>query len=65
MSFFTHIDRPMRIMAAELRGGRPPANIMRIMHAEDTELRRRFARAGRNDPCPCGSGRKLKKCHGA
>jgi hypothetical protein len=20
---------------------------------------------GRNDPCPCGSGRKLKKCHGA
>ena len=21
--------------------------------------------AGRNDPCPCGSGRKYKKCHGA
>jgi hypothetical protein len=21
--------------------------------------------AGRNDPCPCGSGRKFKKCHGA
>ena len=20
---------------------------------------------GRNDPCPCGSGRKFKKCHGA
>jgi preprotein translocase subunit SecA len=20
---------------------------------------------GRNDPCPCGSGRKYKKCHGA
>ena len=19
---------------------------------------------GRNDPCPCGSGRKFKKCHG-
>jgi hypothetical protein len=19
---------------------------------------------GRNDPCPCGSGRKYKKCHG-
>lgn len=19
--------------------------------------------AGRNDPCPCGSGAKLKKCH--
>jgi preprotein translocase subunit SecA len=21
-------------------------------------------RAGRNDPCPCGSGRKYKNCHG-
>jgi hypothetical protein len=21
--------------------------------------------AGRNDPCPCGSGKKYKKCHGA
>jgi uncharacterized protein YecA (UPF0149 family) len=20
---------------------------------------------GRNDPCPCGSGKKYKKCHGA
>lgn len=23
------------------------------------------ASVGRNDPCPCGSGRKFKKCHGA
>ncbi len=22
-----------------------------------------FAGAGRNDPCPCGSGRKFKSCH--
>jgi hypothetical protein len=22
-------------------------------------------RVGRNDPCPCGSGQKFKKCHGA
>lgn len=21
-------------------------------------------RASRNDPCPCGSGRKFKRCHG-
>ena len=25
---------------------------------------RRTPRPGRNDPCPCGSGRKYKKCHG-
>ena len=23
------------------------------------------AEVGRNDPCPCGSGKKYKKCHGA
>jgi len=26
---------------------------------------RAAARVGRNDPCPCGSGKKYKKCHGA
>jgi preprotein translocase subunit SecA len=25
----------------------------------------RAGKVGRNDPCPCGSGRKFKKCHGA
>jgi preprotein translocase subunit SecA len=24
-----------------------------------------WANVGRNDPCPCGSGKKYKKCHGA
>jgi uncharacterized protein YecA (UPF0149 family) len=28
-----------------------------VRHAE--------AKVGRNDPCPCGSGKKYKKCHGA
>ncbi|MCT3015791.1 hypothetical protein EFN04_04455, partial [Propionibacterium freudenreichii] len=23
-----------------------------------------FAGIGRNDPCPCGSGKKFKNCHG-
>ena len=26
---------------------------------------RKHDKVGRNDPCPCGSGRKYKKCHGA
>jgi preprotein translocase subunit SecA len=26
---------------------------------------RRVDKVGRNDPCPCGSGKKYKKCHGA
>ncbi len=24
----------------------------------------KFEKVGRNDPCPCGSGKKYKKCHG-
>lgn len=24
----------------------------------------RMSKTGRNDPCPCGSGKKYKKCHG-
>jgi uncharacterized protein len=62
--FFTHIDRPMRIMAGELHAQRPPANIMRILAEEEAQVMRRFASAQRNDPCPCGSGRKFKQCHG-
>jgi hypothetical protein len=27
------------------------------------ELEARYQAAGRNDPCPCGSGKKYKKCH--
>ena len=63
-AFFTHIDRPMRIMAAELQAGHPAANIMTHLAKEEAELWSRLARTGRNDPCPCGSGRKFKHCHG-
>ncbi len=28
-------------------------------------MRRKEPKVGRNDPCPCGSGKKYKKCHGA
>jgi preprotein translocase subunit SecA len=28
------------------------------------QRKREVAKVGRNDPCPCGSGRKFKKCHG-
>jgi len=28
-------------------------------------LGKQYKNVGRNDPCPCGSGKKFKKCHGA
>jgi preprotein translocase SecA subunit len=33
--------------------------------ATKVETVRREDKVGRNDPCPCGSGKKYKKCHGA
>lgn len=32
--------------------------------AQKALLRERFKGVGRNDPCPCGSGKKFKRCHG-
>jgi uncharacterized protein len=52
--FFNHIDGPMKIMAELLRKGRYADEVIQI-----------FARANRNDACPCGSGFKAKFCHQA
>ncbi len=63
-AFFNHIRPTMNFMAAELAQRRPPAHVMLQMARYDAELERAFAQAGRNDPCPCGSGVKYKRCHG-
>lgn len=63
-AFFMHIGKPMRIMAELLQRNRAPAEVMLVLAAEEAQLQKAFAKAGRNDPCPCGSGRKFKQCHG-
>jgi preprotein translocase subunit SecA len=30
-----------------------------------TQFVRETKKVGRNEPCPCGSGKKYKHCHGA
>jgi uncharacterized protein YecA (UPF0149 family) len=37
---------------------------MQILKTEAVRLSAVVARTGRNEPCPCGSGRKTKRCHG-
>lgn len=64
-AFFSHINQPMTMMAQLIRQNRPPTEIMRTMAEADEAARQHaFNTAGRNDPCPCGSGMKFKKCHG-
>src|SRR5208337_3104026 len=51
-------------LAAE---GLPPklASQMKSRHEEPlSQATPRKAKVGRNDPCPCGSGKKFKKCCG-
>lgn len=60
--FFHHIDPYMKFMANELRHQRPPANVMHWAREKDNGFP--GLNVGRNDPCPCGSGKKFKKCCG-
>ena len=57
--FFRHADPWLCAMARLLSAGRAPAEIMTLFGAA-----RGRSPIGRNDPCPCGSGRKFKKCCG-
>ncbi len=62
--FFHHVDLPMRIMAGLIRRGRQAAEVMQLLPAQEAKIAKALAQARRNDPCPCGSGRKAKLCHG-
>ncbi len=66
--FFAHVDAPMKLMAELLRRERAPAEIMRLYRENlpltAASLDLPAAAPARNDPCPCGSGKKYKQCHG-
>ncbi|MCM2465433.1 anaerobic sulfatase maturase [Methanoculleus oceani] len=62
--FFSHADRPMRMMADLLRQGRSADEVMPMLAAEEKRTGKMPAKVGRNEPCPCGSGLKYKKCCG-
>ena len=49
------ISRPLPPLI--LNRGEEPVAPQTVQHSDD--------KVGRNDPCPCGSGKKYKKCHGA
>jgi preprotein translocase subunit SecA len=53
------MERPRRPPALTLNRGEQAAE-----GNEDKTVRRTADKVGRNDPCPCGSGKKYKKCHG-
>jgi preprotein translocase subunit SecA len=61
---------PREIAEAERRRQQAQSR-MRLVHGAESSraqkvetVRRDGEKVGRNDPCPCGSGKKYKKCHG-
>ena len=50
------------IMADLIRRGGTAVEVMGLLAEEEAKWAALFARTGRNDPCPCGSGLKYKKC---
>jgi len=51
--------------AGQDRGGQPaPAPAAAAIGGPAGTVRNFGAKVGRNDPCPCGSGKKYKHCHG-
>jgi preprotein translocase subunit SecA len=51
-------DRPVQALANGQRSD-PEPQLPKVV------IRRDAPKVGRNDPCPCGSGKKFKHCHGA
>ncbi|MCO5108512.1 MAG: preprotein translocase subunit SecA [Burkholderiaceae bacterium] len=65
---YTHADFDQAAAAAETAD--PESIALAVQHNPQAEeggqqpIRRFGQKIGRNDPCPCGSGKKYKQCHG-
>jgi len=62
-----HVDNVQLQHASPDPGGEDqhqPGEVEEQTPAKKTPVVRHTAKIGRNDPCPCGSGKKYKQCHG-
>jgi preprotein translocase subunit SecA len=55
----SHDEIPVGATATAGPGGQPQAQAQRVQTPVRAE-----PKVGRNEPCPCGSGKKFKNCHG-
>jgi len=61
---YTHPNEDGSLSTESQQAMTDPAMQVAQEMGERAEAPASFARAGRNDPCPCGSGKKFKLCHG-
>jgi len=59
---------PAPSMTGQAQAGQPPGGPGPSREAPEVTAPATFVRdgdkVGRNEPCPCGSGKKYKQCHG-
>ena len=60
--FYEHASPYLTRMALLALRGRPITEIEDELETAERDERRRWRTAPRNDPCPCGSGEKYKRC---
>jgi preprotein translocase subunit SecA len=58
------IQQQEAAVAYQLQAQDAGYQVVRRKEGRGTELRRDMPKVGRNEPCPCGSGKKYKQCHG-
>ena len=59
LRFFSHAEPAMKLITMLAGKGFAPPSVMEELRAY---MRSRWKGVGRNDACPCGSGRKAKSC---
>ena len=57
--FFSYCEKPLKKIARQRMAGLRPEAIMSGLRQD---IQERWRGVGRNDPCPCGSGRKARHC---
>jgi len=64
--YHVQLSVPAGVRAGAARGPeKSPMAKAGVRRRQTPAVDTRFRKVGRNDPCPCGSGKKFKKCHGA
>jgi preprotein translocase subunit SecA len=67
--FSVQVQKPQDVaQVQQQQAARPPRVTMthgdEVQQSQPPQAKREPDRVGRNDPCPCGSGKKYKRCHG-
>jgi preprotein translocase subunit SecA len=56
-------EQQRRLAAAQVSGGSSETQNTVVKRKAPRTVQKEFREPGRNDPCPCGSGKKYKYCH--